>query len=140
MAITTGQQATAADVKAAVIKVIEFWMIDKLQEVDTITGIWTFRAPSTINGYILKRAQAYVEVAGLTNSTTVQVRNLTKYPANDCLSTAISIASGARVGTPGTVNAAYDDVATDNEIKVYVTAQSTTKPKGLLVALEYGLP
>ena len=140
MGITTGQQAKAADVKAAVIKTIEAWVVDKLQDVDTITGVFTFRAPSTINGYVLKRAQAYVETAGITNATTLQIRNLTKYPSYYCLSTAISIASGARVGTPGTINAAYDDVSTDDEIKIYVTGQSSTKPKGLLIELEYGLP
>jgi hypothetical protein len=106
-------------------------------DVDTSSGIWYWRVPSTFNGMRLLRPQAYTDTAGVTNATTIQVRNITKYPANDALSSAISIASGATVGTPGTVDSSYCDVATDDLIKIYVTGQSTTKPKGLFANLEY---
>ena len=96
-----------------------------------------FRVPSPFNGKILVRAQASVITAGTTNATTIQVRNMTKYASNDALSTAISIASGGTLGTVGTVNASYDDVSTDDLIRISVTGVSTTKPKGLLVVLEY---
>ncbi|MEN6522836.1 MAG: hypothetical protein ABFD14_03840 [Anaerolineaceae bacterium] len=119
---------------------MEHWVVDKLRDVDTTTGVFTFRVPRLLNGYYLIRAMAFVETPGTTNNTTVQVINLTKYPSNDSLSTAISIASGSKVGTPGTINTSYDDVSTDDEIKIYVTANSTTKAKGLLVVLEFGLP
>jgi len=140
MAINSGSQATASDVKKAVQKTVETWVVDKTTAVDTTTGVFTFFIPNTVNGYVLKRAQAFVNTAGVTNPTTIQVRNLTRYPDNDALSTAISISSGARVGTPGVINLSYDDVVTNDEIKIYVTAQSTTKPLGLLVILEFGLP
>jgi hypothetical protein len=106
-------------------------------DVDTTSGVAYFKVPSVLNGTNLIRAQAFVTTAGTTNATTIQVRNLTKYSSNDSLSTAISIASGGTVGTAGTVNTSYDDVSTDDNIKIYVTAQSTTKPKGLYVVLEF---
>jgi hypothetical protein len=56
------------------------------------------------------------------------------------LSTAISIASGSTLGTAGTVNTATDDVATNDLIRIDVTSVSTTKPKGLVVVLEFQLP
>lgn len=140
MPIISGSQATAADVKAATQGPWGRWIVDKLRDVDTVTGVYTFFIPSKFNGWNLVRAQAYVGTPGTTNPTTVQVRNLTKYAANDALTTAISIASGSRVGTPGTINTLYDEVSTDDEIKVYVTGNSTTKAKGLHVVLEFKMP
>jgi len=115
-------------------------IVPETGDLDTSTGIAYFRVPSTFNGMNLVRAIAFVGTAGTTNATTVQVRNMTKYASNDALSGAISIASGDTVATAGTVNTSYDDVATNDLIKVYVTGQSTTKPKGLWVVLEFQLP
>jgi hypothetical protein len=56
------------------------------------------------------------------------------------LSTAISIASGWTVGTVGTVDRSYDDVATNDVLRVDVTSVSTTAPKWLIVVLEFKLP
>lgn len=122
------------------VKGISCQVIADATDVDSTVGIFYFRVPQAFNGMNLLRAQSYVITAGTTNATTVQVRNMTKYSSNDALSTAISIASGATIGTAGTVDANYDDVATDDLIKVYVTAQSTTKPKGWGFILEYQLP
>jgi len=113
-------------------------IVGSTTDVDTISGIFYFRAPSEINGMVLKRAQAFVNTAGTTNPTTIQVRNMTQFPSNDALNLAISIASGDTAGTIGTVDTAYDDVATDNQIKIYVTGESTTKAQGLQVVLEWG--
>ena len=111
-------------------------MAENDEEVTT-SHVQYFRIPAKLNGLNLTRAQAAVITAGTTNATTIQVRNMDKYPSNDALSTAISIASGAKKGTPGTIDTARDDVATDDEIRITVTGVSTTKPKGLLVILEY---
>jgi len=119
---------------------VETNVVAEATDVDTASGVTYFPVPSIFNGYVLIRAIAFVATAGVTNPTTIQVRNLTKYPSNDALSTAISIASGDTVATVGTVDASYDDVATNDQIKIYVTAQSTTKPKGLWVVLEYEKP
>jgi hypothetical protein len=55
------------------------------------------------------------------------------------LSTAISIASGDTVWTAGTVDASYDDIATNDILRIDVTTMSTTAPKGLMVVLEFRL-
>ena len=86
----------------------------------------------------LVRANAYVNTAGTTNATTIDIYNVTD--SQDMLSTAISIASGGTAGTAGTVNASYDDVATGDILRVDVTSMSTTAPKGLMVVLEFRLP
>jgi hypothetical protein len=85
-------------------------------------------------------AHAQTIVAGITGATTVQVRNMTKYPANDSLSSVLSIASGATIATGGAIDAAKDDVSAGDLFKVYVTGQSSTKPYGLIVILEFQLP
>lgn len=106
-------------------------------DVDVTSGIGYWRVPSTFNKTRLFRAQAFTDVAGVTNSTTIQIRNMTKYSGNDALSSPITIESGEIVGIPGVVDSDYCDVSTDDLIKIYVTAQSVTKPKGLFVNLEY---
>lgn len=123
----------------AITQIVEMQVTPETAEVDTAT-VGYFFIPSTMNGMNLTRATAMVDTAGTTNATTVQIRNLTKYPSNDSLSTAISIASGGTVATAGTVNASYDDVSTNDKIKISVPSVSTTKPKGLWVVLEYQLP
>lgn len=94
--------------------------------------------PEALNGMNLVRAQATVITAGTTNASTVMVRNHTD--AADMLSGAISIASGGTVGTVGTINAATDDVVTNDIIRIDIDSVSTTPPKGLTVVLEFRLP
>ena len=118
-------------------RVVELQVVGESIQVDTTSGVAYFFVPEAMDGKVLTRAIAMVHTSGTTNPTTVQVRNLTKYPSNDCLSTAISIASGATIGTAGTVNTTYDDVSTNDKIKVYVTGYSSTRPYGLWVVLEY---
>jgi hypothetical protein len=117
-----------------------FRVVAETVDVDTTSGVFYFWIPQALDGLSLLRANAMVDTAGTTNATTIQVRNLTKYGGFDALqSTGISIASGATIGTAGTIATSYDDVSTNDKIKVYVTGQSTTKPKGLSVVLEYQL-
>lgn len=120
-------------------KTVQIQIVMDTVDVDTTSGIGYFFVPANMNGMVLVRATAMVATAGTTNATTIQIRNLTKYASNDALSTAISIASAGTVATPGTVNTSYDDVSTNDKIKIYVTAQSTTKPKGLYVVTEWSI-
>ena len=94
--------------------------------------------PAALNGMNLVRAQAEVITAGTTNATTVAIYNATD--SQEMLSANISIASGATVGTPGTINTSYDDVVTNDRLRIDVDAVSTTAPLGLLVILEFQLP
>jgi hypothetical protein len=145
--VTTGSDTSRAITPDALagsnifgVKSVHMQIVADATDVDTTSGVAYFNVPQAMNGMNLIRAIAFVTTAGTTNATTVQVRNMTKYASNDALSSAISIASGATNGTAGTVNTSYDDVATNDLVKVYVTGQSTTKPKGLRVVLEYQLP
>lgn len=94
--------------------------------------------PECMNGMNLIRANAVVNTAGTTNATTIDIYNVTD--SHDMLSTAISIASGWTVGTAWTVDTSYDDVATNDVLRIDVTSMSTTAPKGLMVVLEFRLP
>lgn len=94
--------------------------------------------PECMNGMNLVRANASVITAGTTNATTIDIYNVTD--SHDMLSTAISIASAGTIGTAGTVNASYDDVATNDVLRIDVTSASTTNAKGLQIILEFRLP
>lgn len=94
--------------------------------------------PACMNGMNLIRANATVVTAWTTNATTIDIYNVTD--SHDMLSTAISIASAWTVGTAGTVNTTYDDVATNDVLRIDVTTMSTTAPKWLTVVLEFRLP
>ena len=74
--------------------------------------------------------------AGTTNASTFDIYNVTD--STTMLSSAISIASGAKSGT-GTVDTDHDDVATGDIIRIDVNTLSTTKPKGLIVTLAFRL-
>jgi len=107
-------------------------------DVSVADGKAYFRIPPALNGMNLVYANAGVVTAGTTNATTIDIYNVTD--SQDMLSTAISIASTGVWGTAGTVNATYDDVATGDQLRIDVTAASTTNAKGLSVALEFRLP
>ena len=133
------QQSVAGSISLRAIKqTVQIQIVDAVTEVNL--DVAYFFIPAAMDGMNLVRATAMVLTAGTTNPTTIQVRNLTKYPSNDALSTAISIASAGTIATAGTVSTSYDDVSTNDKIRITVTAQSTVKPLGLFVVLEYQLP
>lgn len=119
-------------------RVIGIIAVDATTDLSVADGKAYVPVPAALNGMNLTRAQAIVITAGTTNATTIDIYNVTD--SQDMLSSAISIASGATVGTVGTINASYDDVATNDVLRVDVTTMSTTAPKGLLIVLEFRLP
>ena len=100
-------------------------------------GVGYIVIPAECNGMNLISARADVITAGTTNASTFDIYNVTD--STSMLSSAISIASGAKSGT-GTVDTAHDDVATGDIIRIDVDTLSTTKPKGLIVTLAFRLP
>lgn len=119
-------------------KSISVQVTDGTSDVATGDGKAYITIPEALNGMNLVRAQATVVTAGTTNATTVMIHN--KTDAQDMLSGAISIASGGTVGTVGTINGSFDDVATNDVLRIDVDSVSTTAPKGLMVILEFRLP
>lgn len=147
---TTAETTTGTDATRAVTpdglagstifgrKALSIQVVDGATDIGTGDGKAYITIPEALNGMNLVRAQATVVTAGTTNATTVMIHN--KTDAADMLSGAISIASAGTVGTVGTINAATDDVATDDVIRIDVDSVSTTAPKGLMVVLEFQLP
>lgn len=111
---------------------------------DTATGDGKafFIVPSILNGYNLVAVSAAVYTAGTTNTTDVQIRNVTD--SVDMLSTKITIdsteVSTATAATPAVIDTTKDDVATNDRIAIDVDAVSTTAAKGLVVTLTFQLP
>lgn len=119
-------------------KSVSIQVYDGATDVATGDGKAYITIPEALNGMNLIRAQATVVTAGTTNATTVMIHN--KTDAQDMLSGAISIASAGTVGTVGTINTSFDDVATNDVLRIDVDSISTTAPKGLQIVLEFRLP
>jgi len=125
-------------------QVVQLMVFDDSQNVATGDGAGDlfFRVPSTMNGMNLVAVAACVQTAGTTGTTDVQVHNVTD--TADMLSTVITIDSGetdsSTAATAAVINAATDDVATGDVLRIDVDAVSTTAPKGLLVELQFRLP
>jgi hypothetical protein len=95
-----------------------------------------------MNGMNLVTVHAEVITAGTTNTTNIQIHNATD--GQDMLSTGLTIDStetgSDTAATPAVINASYDDVATNDVIRIDVDQVSSTAAKGLLVTMEFRLP
>lgn len=119
-------------------KAVQFMVFAPTASVTTGDGAVYFTVPDTLNGLNLLRAQATVVTAGTGSATTVMVHNFTD--TVDMLTGVISIADGATVGTPGTIDTSNDDVATDDILRIDVdSVASTVAPQGLMVVLTFGI-
>ncbi len=99
-----------------------------------------FFIPSTMNGMNLIRAKAFVTTVGSSGNTIIQIKNNTRYSSFNILSTALTIPANQLYSNDGVVNAAYDDVQTNDSLKVFVSSLASSPPQGLYVVLEYQLP
>ena len=93
-----------------------------------------FRISASYNGWALAAVAAQVFIAGITGTTTIQLRNVTD--SVDVLSTGITIDSeeidSSTAATPAVINPLYATVATGEQYVWDVdTIQSDTAPKGL---------
>lgn len=123
-------------------KIVQMVVFDFTTNVATGDGKFYFVTPSSLNGMDLVECHARVITAGTTNSTTVQIHNLTQ--TADMLSALLEVETGetgSDTSDPGpTIDAANDDVATYDVIRVDVDTISTTAPKGLIITLIFRLP
>jgi len=111
-------------------------------DIETGDGKAYFVVPPALAGMNLVSVHAKVITAGTTNTTDIQIANVTD--AVDMLSTKITIDS-AETGsdtavTPAVINGTYDDVAAYDLLRIDVDAKSTTAPKGLIVTFGFQLP
>ena len=111
-------------------------------DTETGNGKYYFHVPASMNGMNLVTVHAEVITAGTTNTTNIQIHNATD--GQDMLSTGITIDStetgSDTAATPAAINASYDDVATNDVIRIDVDQVSSTAAKGLLITMEFRLP
>jgi hypothetical protein len=92
-----------------------------------------------LNGANLSSVYAKVITAGTTGTTDIQIHNATD--AQDMLSTKITIDSGETgsdtAAAAAVINTSYDDVATNDLLRIDIDAISTTAPKGLVIRLRF---
>ncbi len=105
-------------------------------------GIFYFHIPASLNGMNLVSVHGLVITAGTTGTTDWQIYNLTD--SHDMLSTKLTIDSGETgsdtAATTAVIDTSYDDVATNDVIRLDCDAVSTTPAKGTVISLEFALP
>jgi len=141
----TGRAVTPDSLAGSTIfgrKAVQITCFDYTTNTATGDGKGYFVVPEEFNGMNLVRVHARVITAGTTNTTDIQIANVTD--SQDMLSTKITIDSGETgsdsAATAAVINASYDDVATNDLLRIDVDAISTTAAKGLIVTLEFQLP
>lgn len=109
---------------------------------ETGDGWSYFHIPEQLNGFNLVDLEAFVVTAGTTGTTDIQVHNVTD--AVDMLTTKLTIDStetnSSTAAIPAVINAATDDVATGDVLRIDIDAVSTTPAQGLVVILYFQLP
>ncbi len=98
--------------------------------------------PSKLSGWNLVEVAAYVQTAGTTGTTDVQIHNVTD--AADMLTTKLTVDSAETdtntAATAAVIDGAADDVVTADKLRFDVDAVSTTAPKGLWVEMTFQAP
>jgi len=102
-----------------------------------------FHVPVQLNGTNLVEVHAEVIVAGTTGTQDIQIRNVTQAGVN-MLTTEITIDTGEtgsdEAAIPPVIDAANDDVATNDLIAIDVDVVHTTPAKGLIVTMGFQTP
>jgi hypothetical protein len=124
------------------IRYVQITCFDYGTDVATGDGKGYLIIPAALNGMNLVSVHAKVITAGTTNTTDIQIANVTD--SVDMLSTKITIDSGETgsdtAATAAVIDTTKDDVATNDLLRIDVDAKSTTAPKGLIVTLGFQLP
>ncbi len=101
-----------------------------------------FFVPISMNGMNLTDIECHVDTAGTTGTTDIQIRNVTQ--AADMLTTKVTIDSGETssltAAAAPVIDAANDDVATGDKVRIDIDAASTTAPKGMQCGLTFATP
>lgn len=122
---------------------IQATVVDYTTDVTTGDGKHYMHVPPALNGLNLVYVHARVITAGTTNTSDIQIARTRSGSTVDMLSTKITIDStetgSDTAATAAVINGSNDDVATNDILRIDVDAVSTTKPKGLIVTLGFGL-
>ena len=145
---TTGTDATRAVSPDALAgsefgeRAIQLVAFDWTTDTATGDGAFYFHVDSRLAGMNIVDVHAEVITAGTTGTTDVQIHNVTS--AADVLSTKLTIDSAETgsdtAATAAVINAAEDDLAENDVLRIDVDAVSTTAAKGLIVTIGCRLP
>lgn len=145
---TTGTDATRAVTPDGLAgsefgeRAVQIAVVEWATDVATGDGKAYFHVDSRLAGMNLVDVHAEVITAGTTGTTDIQIHNATQ--AADMLSTKLTVDSGETgsdtAAAAAVIDAANDDVAEHDLIRIDVDAVSTTAPKGLIVTLGFRLP
>ena len=126
----------------ATTRVLSFEVFKAGVNTATGDGKYFFRVPADMNGMNLTGVYGLVGAAGTTNTTDIQIHNLTD--TADMLSTKLTIDSGetnsATAAAAAVIDTANDDVATGDVIRIDVDQVSSTPATGLFIQLEFQTP
>lgn len=127
--------------------VVQMVVTDFATDVPAIgDGKFYFHIDSKLNGMNLVRVHAGVITAGTTGTMDIQIarESATHTTPADMLTTKLTIDSteigSDTAATAAVIDAANDDVSTNQWIRVDLDAVQTTKAKGLIVTLIFRLP
>ena len=141
LVISNADGASAAPTFSAV-KDIIIQVLDGATNMAVADGTAYFTVPASANGMNLTAVHARVVTAGTTSTCTIQIANVTD--SVDMLSTKISVDSAETgsetAATPPVINTSYDDVATNDLLRIDVDTIHTTPAKGLIITLQFKLP
>lgn len=140
--LTTAQTLTNKTLTSPVINPISVsvQITDASTDATTGDGKAVLNIPSNLNGYNLNAVGATVTTAPVGSTISIQIHNATD--TQDMLSTALTIdaseTSSATAATPAVINTSFDDVATDDIIRIDVDqVGSSTAGAGLVVRMEF---
>jgi hypothetical protein len=123
-------------------KTFQLTCFDYTTNVATGDGKGYLHIPPELNGMNLVYVHARVITAGTTGTSDIQIHNVTD--AQDMLSTKLTVDSAETgsdtAASSAVINTSFDDVATNDLLRIDVDAVSTTAPKGLIVSLGFQLP
>ena len=122
--------------------VVQLVVFDFATDCATGDGKFYFHVDDKLAGMNLVRVHGEVITPGATGTMDIQIANVDA--AVDMLSTKLTIDSGESgsdtAAAPAVINAANDDVQTNEVLRVDVDAVHTTAAKGLILTLVFRLP
>ena len=123
-------------------RIVELLAVDFTVDTAVADGLAYFHVPSSMAGMNLVEVHAEVFTAGTTNTTDIQIANVTQ--GADMLSTVITIDSGETgsdtAAAAAAIDTGEDDLTVNDMIRIDIDAVSSTEAKGLLVTLVFRFP
>lgn len=139
--VTTTKKVDADNMIDHLERYVQMVVKDFTVDNEVADGQFYLHIPPELNGLNLTYVHAEVITAGTTGTQDIQIRNVTD--SVDMLSTKLTIDTAETgsdtAATPAVIDAANDDVATNDLLAVDVDVIHTTAAKGLIITLGFSL-